>query len=71
VLISNFPQSFLDEHTAWHHSHPPVTSPGYGNEFLYYHRGFISKVIPHLVNNLNLDPALSFPVDRDSFHFKD
>jgi hypothetical protein len=58
VLINNFPQHFLDEHTNWHHSHHPTASAGYGNDFLYYHRDFISRVRNDLINNLNFDPTL-------------
>src|SRR5438067_879331 len=69
VLIANFPQTYLDEHRNWHMNqmnrmpidkdHPG--SPGYGDDFLNFHQGFISDVIWHLTQERGLDPGLFAP----------
>jgi len=63
-LIPNFPQSLLDEHKNWHHvrhrvdiNNPP---PGYGLDFLQFHRNFIAKALAWYNRNGN-DPRLVEP----------
>ncbi|MDG0809747.1 hypothetical protein [Cohnella rhizosphaerae] len=47
--IANFPQDLLEEHMNWHHAHhvddPSQLRPGYGAEFLQFHRGFIRRAL--------------------------
>ena len=59
--IPNFPKSLLDEHKNWHHArlnidinNPP---PGYGLEFLRFHRDFINRAQAWYRQN-GLDPSL-------------
>ncbi|XID92517.1 hypothetical protein ACF3MZ_29320 [Paenibacillaceae bacterium WGS1546] len=64
--IPNFPQHLLDEHRNWHHarhnvdiSKPP---PGYGLEFLQFHRDFIRRALDWYEKS-GLDPWLVEPWD--------
>lgn len=47
-IIPNFPREWLEEHTVWHHQYhvTPGTMPppGFGEQFLRFHRYFINKV---------------------------
>ncbi|CAI6068751.1 hypothetical protein [Cohnella sp. JJ-181] len=47
--IANFPADLLEEHMNWHHSHhvsdPQQLRPGYGAQFLQFHRGFIRRAL--------------------------
>ncbi|MFC5470168.1 hypothetical protein ACFPPD_15785 [Cohnella suwonensis] len=59
--IPNFPPALLEEHKSWHHarhnvdtSNPP---PGYGQEFLRFHRDFIGRAMAWYNQNGN-DPRL-------------
>ncbi|WP_240703090.1 tyrosinase family protein [Cohnella luojiensis] len=58
--IPNFPQSLLEEHKNWHHARhnmnldPP---PGYGLEFLRYHRDFTARALAWYYRN-GYDPRL-------------
>jgi hypothetical protein len=68
ALIPNFPQAYLDEHIQWHldqmNRMPMGTNPGtpgYGDDFLTFHAGFISRVIEDLTRNRGLDPGLFAP----------
>jgi hypothetical protein len=68
ALIANFPQKYLDEHIQWHTEQmnrmPMGTrpgSPGYGDDFLSFHEGFISRVVSDLTRNRGLDPGLFAP----------
>lgn len=59
--IPNFPQSLLDEHKNWHHARHNVNinnpPPGYGLEFLQFHRDFIGRAQAWYRQN-GLDPNL-------------
>lgn len=62
-LIPNFPPELLAEHRNWHRMHhlqmmnPP---PGYGFEFLEFHRHYIRRVLDWYVAS-GLDPRLVEP----------
>ncbi|QHW31596.1 hypothetical protein GZH47_12590 [Paenibacillus rhizovicinus] len=60
-IIPNFPQSLLQEHMRWHHANhyndPSQLPPGYGLNFLQFHRQFINKVY-QWYNGQGLDPQL-------------
>ncbi|MDG0792758.1 hypothetical protein OMP38_19185 [Cohnella ginsengisoli] len=47
--IANFPEDLLEEHKNWHHAHhvddPSQLRPGYGSQFLQFHRGFIRRAL--------------------------
>ena len=47
--IPNFPRQLLEEHRAWHHARMSVDTanppPGYGTDFLEFHRQFIRRVL--------------------------
>jgi len=44
--IPGFPQHFLDEHAQWHHDQADrMDRPGYGSDFLNFHRDFTSRVL--------------------------
>ncbi|WP_217596563.1 hypothetical protein [Cohnella sp. GbtcB17] len=47
--IANFPEDLLEEHMNWHHAHhvsdPSQLRPGYGTQFLQFHRGFIRRAL--------------------------
>ena len=59
--ISNFPQNLLDEHKNWHHARHNVNignpPPGYGYEFLRFHRDYISRALDWY-NKSGNDPRL-------------
>lgn len=62
--IPNFPRSLLEEHKNWHDarhrvdtSNPP---PGYGLEFLRFHRDFIERALAWYRQN-GYDPSLVEP----------
>ncbi|QTH41718.1 hypothetical protein J4772_29995 [Cohnella sp. LGH] len=59
--IPNFPQSLLDEHKNWHHARHNVDinnpPPGYGLQFLQFHRDFIGRAQAWYREN-GLDPRL-------------
>ncbi|BBI31467.1 tyrosinase family protein [Cohnella abietis] len=48
-LIPDFPQKLLDEHKKWHHARHQVNinnpPPGYGQEFLRFHRDYITRAL--------------------------
>jgi len=48
-LIPNFPRQLLEEHRAWHHArmsvNPAFPPPGYGTDFLEFHRSFIRRAL--------------------------
>ncbi|WP_274648837.1 hypothetical protein [Paenibacillus humicola] len=48
-FIPNFPPALLEEHRRWHHANhhtdPSQLPPGYGREFLNFHRQFIAKAL--------------------------
>lgn len=60
-IIPDFPQSLLQEHMHWHHANhyddPSQLPPGYGLNFLQFHRQFINKVY-QWYNAQGLDPRL-------------
>jgi hypothetical protein len=62
--IPNFPQSLLEEHKQWHHARHNVNTsnppPGYGLEFLQFHRDFIARALAWYIQNGN-DPRLVEP----------
>ena len=47
--IPNYPRRLLEEHRAWHHARmavdPGNPPPGYGEDFLTFHRAFIRKAL--------------------------
>jgi len=59
--IPNFPQSLLEEHKNWHHARHSVNinnpPPGYGLQFLQFHRDFIGRAQAWYREN-GLDPSL-------------
>ena len=63
--IPNFPQKFNDEHHAWHTSShagfPPRKfqqgAAGSGEEFLTFHRDFMSKVLVWYLDQQGADPS--------------
>lgn len=63
-FIPNFPQTLLDEHMRWHHANhyddPSQLPPGYGQNFLNFHRQFIHKVYAWYKNQ-PLDQSLIAP----------
>jgi len=64
--IPNFPRSLLDEHVNWHHArnHIDINNPppGYGLDFLQYHRDFIRRALDWYYRS-GLDPRLVEPWD--------
>ncbi|TVY01323.1 tyrosinase family protein [Cohnella terricola] len=63
-LIANFPKKLLDEHKNWHHARHRVDiqdpMPGYGLDFLQFHRNFIAKALAWY-NKKGMDPSLVEP----------
>jgi hypothetical protein len=59
--IPNFPADLLEEHKQWHHARHNVNvnnpPPGYGLEFLRFHRDFIGRALDWYHRN-GLDPRL-------------
>lgn len=62
--IANFPANLLEEHKMWHHMHhvsdPQQLRPGYGAEFLQFHRGFIRRALDWY-GRQNYDTSLVAP----------
>ncbi|RKP50102.1 hypothetical protein D7Z26_20040 [Cohnella endophytica] len=63
-FIPNFPPDLLEEHKRWHHArhnvdinNPPI---GYGQEFLRFHRDYISRALAWY-NQSGNDPRLVEP----------
>jgi len=71
--IPNFPQSLLDEHKNWHHARHNVDinnpPPGYGLEFLRFHRDFIRRALAWY-NQAGLDPRLVEPWNSVPEHIR-
>ncbi|MFD2330394.1 hypothetical protein ACFSR7_14185 [Cohnella sp. GCM10020058] len=65
--IANFPEDLLEEHMNWHHTHhvddPSQLRPGYGAEFLQFHRGFIRRALDWY-GRQNYDKSLVAPWQR-------
>ncbi|QMV42977.1 tyrosinase family protein [Cohnella cholangitidis] len=62
--IPNFPQDLLVEHRNWHNARHKVNTnnppPGYGLEFLRFHRDFVGRALAWYRQN-GLDPSLVEP----------
>lgn len=47
-FIPNFPPALLEEHRIWHHQHHVVPGtmppPGFGDQFMRFHRNYINRV---------------------------
>ncbi|WP_219835195.1 hypothetical protein [Paenibacillus sp. R14(2021)] len=60
-LIPNFPSSLLQEHMRWHHANhvndPSQLPTGYGQNFLQFHRQYITKALQWYVQQ-GYDPQL-------------
>jgi len=62
-LIPNFPPALLMEHRNWHRAHHQQMmnpGPGYGIEFLEFHRNYIGRVLNGYAAS-GLDPRLVEP----------
>lgn len=63
--IPNFPASLLEEHKMWHHAHHVddlnQLRPGYGQQFLQFHRAFIRKALDWYARQPGYDQALVAP----------
>ncbi|MFC4098649.1 hypothetical protein [Paenibacillus xanthanilyticus] len=59
--IPNFPQGLLAEHARWHHANhhdnPSVLPPGYGEQFLRFHRDYIRRAL-QWYHQAGYDPRL-------------
>jgi hypothetical protein len=65
--IPNFPRQLLEEHRAWHHArmsvNPANPPPGFGADFLEFHRRFIRRALDWY-RQQGLDERLVPAVDR-------
>lgn len=60
-MIPNFPADLLQEHGRWHHERHPMQlnpPPGYGLEFLQFHRGFIRRALDWYRRSSGMDARL-------------